>query len=37
MDEEFKKRNDVKKLVLMHNYEAGRLVSLGLNYFDFTN
>lgn len=28
MDEEFKKRSDIKKLVLMHNYEAGRLVSL---------
>jgi len=35
MDEGFKKKSDIKKLVLMHNYEAGRLVStfsIGFNF-----
>lgn len=31
MDERFRKRSDVKTLILGHNYEAGRLVSTSLS------
>lgn len=36
MDERFRKRSDVKTLILSHNYEAGRLVSTLPNCFHFS-